>query len=223
MRKLRIAISIALIFAFSNIQRSSASWYSGSNLSNVYGAWAYISTPANPIHVVQADYSEVDNWVSTSGPNWIQAGWDFRSEMSIPKQYVEYCLNSCLFQSDYVLNDTFATQSWGTTVDYLIEWIPGTITQWCAYTNGIQRNCVEVRNAPSDVQVKSEVHVSPFNQLDTTFNPVRYKGSDMVWREFNQNSFSWNFPYQTQVFSNSNFRNYRVDTYEIYLPHVVNE
>lgn len=97
MRKLRIAISIALIFAFSNIQRSSASWYSGSNLSNVYGAWAYISTPANPIHVVQADYSEVDNWVSTSGPNWIQAGWDFRSEMSIPKQYVEYCLNIAYF------------------------------------------------------------------------------------------------------------------------------
>lgn len=142
--------------------------------------------------------------------------------MGIPKQYVEYCLNDCLLQSDYVLNETFATQSWGTTIDYIIEWIPGTINRWCAYTNGVQRNCVEVRNAPSDIQVKSEVHVSLFNELDTTFNPVRYKDIDMLWRGFDQNTFDWSFPYRTQIFSNSNFRNYRVATYEIYLPVILN-
>ena len=211
--------AVVLIVMF--VQRASASWQPGTQLADVYGAWAYISTPSTSLDIIVAPQSGQSNWASTPGPNWIQAGWRYYYWYTVPRQYVESCINTCTQQGDYFMDDGFATQGWGTTVDYLIEWVPATTNRWCAYTNGFQRHCRDVRAAPSTVLVHSEVHVSPHNPLDTTFHAVRYKASDMVWRLFSGNTFYSDFPYDVEAFSDSNFHTYRVETWEVFLPVIV--
>ena len=55
---------------------ASTSWYAGyMPSSDLYGIWAQISTPATAPFAPETPYeSGQANWVSTSGPYWIQTG-----------------------------------------------------------------------------------------------------------------------------------------------------
>ena len=71
------------------------------------------------------------------------------------------------------------------------------------------------------VMAKSEVHDNPNNPLDTTFSEVRYKADDGVWRLFDQDRISNDFPYDVEVFTNYQYRTHRMSTHDIFLPVVV--
>lgn len=212
------SVAMILLFSFVPYALAAPPWYAGTIRANAYGIWALIRTPSVAPHLVTTDGSGQYNWVSTYGPNWIQAGWAYFHGYTIPKQYVEWCTGTCDQPGDYFVDDTFATQPWGTTVDYLIEWIVETHDLWCVYTNGIQRYCQNVRTVPTDVLAMSEIQGSPFNQLDTVFDPVYYKDAGGSWEVLAQNNFTADFPYGVEVRYSWNFRTFRTTTREIYLP-----
>jgi hypothetical protein len=96
---------------------------------------------------------------------------------------------------------------------------------WCAYTGGLKRFCVDnLHGGGIKVMAKSEVFISSLNSLDTIFSQVRYKNPyDNVWYLFdNRRNWIKDFPYDIEIFSNSHFRTYRVNTPMIYLP-VINK
>jgi hypothetical protein len=152
-------------------------WYVGfvRNVLKVNGITAEISTPLDPLELSS---SGISNWVSTRhsdglGADWLQAGWRYFIGYSIPKQYWEVCYDCIGEDGWWFLEDRFATQNWGTVVDY---WVLYDNSQWCAITAGLQRTCFsDLHPAPAEVQVMAEVHYDPMNPLNTTFNNVRFK------------------------------------------------
>ena len=120
-----------------------ASWYAGSERIPVAdGVTAQISTPNNPLDLVEIDLSGVSNWVTTynsdaSGRDWLQAGWSYYHWYNIPKQYVEWCIDCSGNQGTYERKDQFANQAWGTTVDFWVS--RETSARRCAYTDGYLR------------------------------------------------------------------------------------
>lgn len=117
------------------------------------------------------------------------------------------------------MNDhSFGNQSWGTSEDYWVVWRDDR-TVWCAIIDGVEEHCKYVHIAPITVQAKSEVHISSLNELDTIFQSVRYKDTQ-VWRYFDQKNFSSDAPYFVDANTNYDYRNYRGNT--IYLPLVYN-
>ena len=219
-------IILALISMFFQTESGLANWYAGSQrIAAANGVTAVISAPSIPLELVQVNQSGLANWVSTynndaNGTDWIQSGWRFYYGYTTPKQYVEWCIDCDGSQGTYYIDDTFAFHSWGTTIDYWVS-REGNTTQWCAFTAGIVRHCaINLHTEPVTVMAKSEVHLSPLNQLNTSFDQVRYKDpADDVWKLFNsQTIWTEDFPYQTIKFSNSSFNNIRVQTTEIYIP-----
>lgn len=67
----------------------------------------------------------------------------------------------------------------------------------------------------------SEIQGSPFNQLNTVFDPVYYKNAAAQWYALDLNSFSADFPYRVEVRYSWNFRTFRATTRELYLPLIV--
>lgn len=218
MRKLRfIGLVIAVLFILP-AQKVSANWYAGNQRSNAFGAWAFVRTPAAAPFRVNLNFSGQYNWVSLSTPNWIQAGWAYVYPYhNIPMQYVETCINDCNDPPGRYYEE-FGTQPWGTTVDYIIEYVSGTTNVWCAYVSQVLKKCQGIRAAPTNVLAQSEILVSPFNQLDTLFDPVYYASAPGVYQVFDQNAFSADFPYRVEVSTNWHFRTFRAITREIYLP-----
>lgn len=169
----------------------------------------------------------VSSWVSTYstdaiGNDWLQTGWKYYYWYSLPKQYVEWCIDCSGNQGTYEMQDEFANQDWGNTIDYWVSRQTG--PRWCAYTEMIVRFCVDnLHDIPVEVLAKSEVHDSFWNPLDTVFNDVRYRDpSDEVWKLFdNQRVWVKDFPYDVQIFSDSYFRTYRIATEEVFLPLVI--
>ncbi len=170
----------------------------------------------HPAKLIEVASSGVSNWVSTynsdaNRTDWLQAGWRFYWWDSTPKQYVEWCIDCSGSQGTYEVHDQFATQNWGTTVDYWIDRVGNACC--CAYPSGILRYCVEyLHSTPVVVLAKSEVHDGLMNPLDTTFDQVRYKDpSDSIWKLFdNQVIWTKDFPYDVEIFSNSHFRAHRM-------------
>jgi hypothetical protein len=129
-----------------------ASWHVGAEHPNSYGVWAYIRTPVVAPFTVDYGQSGQSNWVSTPGtPNWLQAGWHFYYDWGAAERYVEFCINNCTFQ-DFVPVSPL-TQAWGTTVEYMVQHIPGTTDLWCAYVAGVQEDCEHIAAPPLTVQV----------------------------------------------------------------------
>jgi len=192
--KFIIAIGMSLILLIG--QRASANWYAGTERPTSYGISASIRTPSNPLQMIGA--TGESNWVAGAGPNWswIQAGWIFYGGQGTPVQYVEGCPNNC--NPRYYME--YNSQTWGTYVEYLVEYKPGTSGTWCAYVAGVQKRCEYIGASSTSVQAYSEIHSSPQNPLDTTFNPVRYKDASMSWILLNQNVFVADFPMQFKPF-----------------------
>lgn len=125
-----------------------ASWYAGSERPDAYGVRAYISAPSN-LDIVEIDQSGESNWVSTyyadqNGTDWLQTGWRYFHWYTVPKQYVEWCIDCTDQGGTYAMHDTIANHTWGTTNDYKVQHIVD--EQWCAYTGGYQRFCVNNLN-----------------------------------------------------------------------------
>jgi hypothetical protein len=201
-KALNISIILSVfLLVFSLADTTMASWYAGiQRIPNANGITAIISTPSNPLNLVKTGQSGVSNWVSTlysdsNGTGWIQAGWRYYHWYSIPKQYVEYCINCIGSQGTYFVNEV-ANQTWGTTVDYWVSRTNNT-AQWCATTAGVQRVCVNnLNNAPVKVMAKSEVHDSSLNPLNTYYSQLKYKSpSNNLWYSFDsQRTIHENFP-----------------------------
>lgn len=228
MKKIGIIIMAGFILSLLCAYNVSADWWAGNSRLNAYGATALISSPGNPLILVE-DTGQ-SNWVSTlrqgSGTkDWIQTGWRYYEnyDVNIPKQYWEICINC--WEPGYTQNsdDKYAFHSWGTSVDYWVIWDEN--ERWCVYSGPgttIQRHCEpNLHDAPMLVMAKSEVHNSPFNPLDTTFSEVRYKADDGVWRLFDQDRFSDDFPYGVEVYANYQYRTHRLSTLDTYLPIVI--
>ena len=154
------------------------------------GITALISTPNDPLYLVEIPLSGESNWVSTydidqnGKRDWLQAGWKMYHWYRVPKQYVEWCIDCIGDQGIYEMKDQFATQSWGTTIDYWVSRDSG--SRWCAYTDGLLRFCVDyLHSDPVEVFARSEVHASALNELNTTFDEVRYKDpNDNIFKLF---------------------------------------
>lgn len=224
-KKQQLTIFVTVLLALLWTHDTLASWYAGSERIPVAdGVTAEISTPNNPLDLVEIDLSGVSNWVSTynsdaSGRDWLQAGWKYYHWYSNPKQYVEWCIDCSGNQGTYEMKDQFANQAWGTTVDFWVS--RDTNARWCAYTDGYLRYCVDnLYNASMEVFAKSEVHASFQNSLNTTFDEVRYKDPSNGWWRLFDNHKVWirDFPYDVEIFSDSHFRTYRIPTTEIFLP-----
>lgn len=216
---------IILLLSFLAIPtHANANWYSGSEFDPSNGIRAYITAYV----LTGAFQGGESNWVSTfnfdiNGTDWIQTGWRYyENYVSGPKQYVEWCIDCTPNGGTYQMHDGFANHQWGTTVHYQIKYEND--QGWCAYTTGFLRFCVQgVHPAPSIILAKSEIHFSPLNPLNTDFNSVQYfDQSNNSWVDFD-NRVYWDedFPYSVEIFNNSHFRTFRVNTIEVFLPIVV--
>lgn len=211
MRRLKTVGLIIAVFAFvfALLRDASASWYAGNMRTNAYGVRANIWTPSEAPYLETSGQS---NWVSLPTPHWMQAGWRYYQGWEDPIRYVEYLDTN----GDYDLLE-YGTQPWGHIVEYKVDNYNKTTT-WCGYVEGVIRVCKIVRSAPSQVQVYSEVHESPNNELDTRFSAVYYKTSDDVWFLFNQANWREDCPYLVQKDENYYFRTFRGTC--VYLPFV---
>lgn len=116
------------------------------------------------------------------------------------------------------MHDTFSNHTWGTTTDYKVQHIVD--EQWCAFTGGYQRFCVNNLNRYEiKVMAKSEVHATLMNPLNTHYDQVRFLDpADNTWKLFdNQRIWHKDFPFDVVIFSNAHFHSYRVETQEVYL------
>jgi len=219
MQRLKLPIIALLILGAALVSKhAAANWYAGTGHSVSYGAWAHISAPATaPYMEVVADSWQY-NYVSIPQPHWIQSGWSLGATQVIPKSYVEVCINGCFGPPPRFFQE-YANHPFGSTIDYMVEFTPGTGNQWCAYVGGVQKYCAAVTTPPQTALISSEIIASSKNGLDTTFSEVRYKDSSYVWRDFEQSDvLEWNCPY-VAVGQSNNFRATRGSC--IYLPFVI--
>jgi len=225
LKTIRVIVALTVvIIGIICVDRVSAKdrWYAGAVrevLSN--GITAIISTPQNPLEIYT--YGE-SNWVTAyyidgNGRDWLQTGWIYLKTDSIPKQYVEWCLDYGSPTQTCGRAPDFATQGWGNSIAYWV--FKQNNARWCAYPAGIETLCVDNLSSNSlGTQVASEIHKDPRNALDTTFDQVRYKDpSDNLWKPYDD-PILWveEFAYRVERSSNSHFRTYRLTTKEIFLP-----
>jgi len=71
--------------------------------------------------------------------------------------------------------------------------------------------------------VKSKVHATSMNPLDTYYDQVRFLDpADNTLKLFDsQRIWQKDFPFDIVIFSNSHFHSYRLETQEVYLPIVI--
>lgn len=232
MKKIRIGIILGIILSLTWIYDTSANWHVGNFGPSSNGVTALISTPADPLQLIDAVGSGESNWISVyyidaqDFYTWMQSGWLFyiwSGGPDHPKQYWEYCKDCKGSLGDHELKDNFATQNWETTVDYWVMWEEN--RRWCSYTDSIKRKCKDdLLDAPANLQVMSEVHKTMLNPLDTTFDEVRYKDpTDAIWKLFYQYNFIEQFPYGVDDYSAYHWRAYRkYNPISFYLP-IVNK
>jgi hypothetical protein len=188
-------------FVFTN--QVSADWKVGNRRPNAYGVKANIWTPSNPLYIEE---SGVSNWVSIPPPYWLQAGWHYYKNWPTPERYVEYCVSPCQNPDDHDII-SHGAQSWGTIVEYKVDHY--TSTTWCASIDGVLKICKITQGAPLEMQVFSEVHNSPDNQLNTRFSNVYYKTVDNRWLVFDQELWREPPPYYIQKDHPYFFNTYR--------------
>jgi len=166
--------------------------------------------------------SGTSSWVSTihedsNGKDWIQTGWRIKHDFSpfVPWKYWEWCINFG-GPDEYCFYDYWIDyHHWGTSEDYMVMW-KSSVSKWCAYIHDYEVVCRNVHSTPAIMLAKSEIHLSPSNELDTKFYDVRYMDSGSVFRYFDQYRFSNDLPYLVDVYYNYYYRTYLGNT--IYIP-----
>jgi len=183
----------------------SASWYAGNRRSSAYGAKANIWTPPSEPYL---EAEGISSWVSLPTPKWIQAGWRFYKGIpgGKPLQYVEYMDKDLIFR-----RFEYENADWGDIDNYLFKSMYG--ERWCAYINNVQKECRDIRYPPVEVQAMSEVHVSPFNELNARFTAVYYHTSFDLWYVFDQEKWLEDFPYKVRKDYTYAYSTYRAATY----------
>lgn len=77
---------VTVVFALAGTKSALASWWAGAERPvSANGVTALISTPQNPLDLIDIASSGVSNWVSTydsdaNGRDWMQAGWRSNKE-----------------------------------------------------------------------------------------------------------------------------------------------
>jgi hypothetical protein len=98
-------------------------------------------------------------------------------------------------------------QAWGTSKQYRVEWLSG--ESWCGTAGDNTPICKIVGVSPPKTGfAHSEVHASSLNQLDTLFSTVMYKDVNGDWFLFDQVQWRTQMPYDVDIYSDSQFRNY---------------
>lgn len=189
-----------LVLALVYPEIACAGLYAGSWHNNAFGIKALIHTPSSAPILVESGES---NWVSTSTPDWVQAGWRYYKGWSAARPYVEHCING-----NYGITE-YGTQSWGSNVNYRVQY-NGSST-WYAYINDSSKGGWGPLQAPKQVQEYSEVYKNSNNGLDTRFSSVYYRDSSYAWHLFNQGNWREDWPYAVQKDSNFNYWNYRLN------------
>ncbi|WKZ36956.1 MAG: hypothetical protein QY332_03335 [Anaerolineales bacterium] len=181
-------------------------WYTGNSRGSVYGVKANISAPATAPMLITSGES---SYVTTATTHWIQTGWRHYKDntpnwpYTLPMQYVE--INP---PAGYIPIVHYGSQNWGEVVEYKITW-SSSLQQWCAHINGDFKACEDLGfSPPTYVHAHSEVHVSPQNELSTTFLDVSYLDSNSVWHLFNLELWREDAPYRVNKFYNYEYYNY---------------
>ncbi len=182
-------------------------WYTGNSHGSVYGVKANISVPATePFFFTSGESS----YVTTATSYWIQTGWRHYKEdtanwpYTLPMEYVEVNPPPPF---SYIVQH-YNSQNWGEVVEYKITW-SSSLNQWCAHIDGDLKMCRDLGfSAPAYVNAHSEVHVSPLNELSTTFLDVSYLDSNSIWNSFNVGLWREDTPYQVNKFYDYEYYNY---------------
>lgn len=189
------------------------SWYAGAKQTGIYGVKALISAPAQAPFIDGASPpSGQSNWVSIPAPYWIQAGWRYYEnipEGPVALPYVEWRMTSApLGESAYgYRNYGEDIQAWGTSKLYTVEWLSR--ESWCGTVGDNTPICKIVGvSPPQDGFARSEVHASSLNQLNTLFSAVMYQDANGDWHLFDQGLWRMDSPYNIDIYSDSQFRNY---------------
>jgi hypothetical protein len=202
--KLRFPLAVIIVLSvLFTIDYASANWYAGNRRLNAYGVKANIWTPTNPIYIEEDGQS---NWVSLPRPYWIQSGWRYFYGWSSPKSYVEFCSPPCQNPDDRQLFD-YEDQNWGSIKEYKVDHYQS--NTWCASIAGVLKRCEIITSAPNEMQVLSEIHLNPNNELDTRFSAVYYRTQNGTWFLFDQTNWREDYPYKIQKDQLYYFRTYR--------------
>ncbi len=175
---------------------------------------ANISAPPQVPHIETGDFRNgISSWVSLPAPAappyyWIQAGWLYQPSFDPTgaKKYVEWCVANP-DPGDFCANKSYyGYQNWGDTTEYRVVWAGGTI--WCGWVDGVQRDCKDIVSAPIYVEALSEVHISPLNELDSTFSNVYYMDSNYNLILFDQALWIEDAPYVVDKITEYEYRNH---------------
>jgi len=181
-------------------------WQTGNQRGNAYGVRANISAPAQAPYLEDLYLSGESNWVSITGPYWVQTGWRYYHHYDGQAwSYIEY---KDPFNGKQSNNESIHT--WGETLEYRVEWLSG--TTWCAFIDNVEIICYDVMdvtgNPPLTVIAHSEIHFYPQNVLDTNFSQVYYRDSNDTWVLFDQAAWLENVPYQIDKYQYYEYHNF---------------
>ena len=110
---------------------------------------------------------------------------------------------------------------WGTAKEYRVYYEPNSADKWCALIDGEPVHCrIYVHTPPVQLQVLSEVHDYPQNEIDTLFTDVSFQDVNGSWHPFYQNNWDEVFPYGVYKYHPYRFQTYRKITYETYMPYI---
>lgn len=127
-------------------------------MSSAYGIKVMIYTPPLPPFMYATTQS---NWVSTSGPYWMQVGWIYSPGWNNPRSYYEHCAYPCTNPEDYYM-DIRDELGWGSQAAYEVRRSTIGISRletWCAYIDNYLVRCQgNLVTSPVEVQALSESH-----------------------------------------------------------------
>lgn len=172
-------------------------WYAGNKRDDAYGVQAYVWTPASYPYIETLGSC---SWVSTCGPNWLQAGWEFWQGWSYIGRYVEHYING------YYRSDPWGTQNLSSSSHYKVDY--GGLSTWWAFIDGDNKGGFGPIYAPLQVQALSEVHESSNNTLNTLFELVEYKDGSSVYRDLDTPNWSEDSPYKVDKYNYYSYRSW---------------
>lgn len=222
MKKIFITGFLVFIFLMIYATGAHASWYSDYEGGDFYGLWATIWTPSSAPYT--PEYAGQSNSVTTTMPYWMQTGWRYYAGDTLPDKYWEYCAINCENDDSQFDRQPAGKQSWNTGIKYEVSF-DGSLgpKTWCAWIGGIKIKCKDnVKSPPSYMIAQSEVHFDSRVQVNTLFQSVYTKNASGYWVGANlDNHLFADFPYAIVKLSSVNFRTYRLQTHDVFLPLVI--
>lgn len=195
---LRMTLPFVVVLAsFLYTTSADAIWYAGNKRDSAYGVQAYIWTPTSyPYIAAGGEFC----WVSTCGPDWLQAGWAYWQGWAQISRYVEVCISGGYDR------DWYGSQALNSSSHYKVHY--GTSNTWWAYIDGGNKGGFEPISAPRQVQALAEVQESSSNTLDTRFVAVQYKDSGGQYGNFDTANWSEDSPYEVAKYSYYDYRSW---------------